>query len=84
MRDPRPHLLLSPAAAGERTHTLEQPAANPHKDAEFFRLAAVWLACRNELLNNGLTGDRWLFAFMGELDYSVEMHFWIEEQKCLA
>jgi hypothetical protein len=43
---------------------------------EFFRLAAVWLACRQDLL--ALDGEPF-WRFLGEMDYHAEMGLLVRE-----
>ena len=43
---------------------------------EFFKLASVWLECRQEELRRPA-----LFALLGQMDYHTEMRYLIEEQR---
>ena len=43
---------------------------------EFFKLAGVWLACRQDLM---LRDGSPFWRFLGEIDYQTEMHLLLDE-----
>ena len=49
---------------------------------DFFRCAAVWLACREHLLCAETDKDR-MWHFLGEMDYQAEMALILKEFKSL-
>ena len=49
---------------------------------DFFRCAAVWLACREHLLCAETDKDQ-MWHFLGEMDYQAEMALILKEFKSL-
>lgn len=55
---------------------------NRETELEFFRLAAVWLLCRQACFRANNNRDR-MWHFLGEMDYATEMALLLREQWAL-